>query len=86
MIAVIIILKANQGVVHKPLSFNLNHMFSSSTTWDRNTTHPKFNPTGVRTHDLQIMTVHFQVSNYWSSSFTHEALGTVVCVFELIIF
>ena len=26
---------------------------------DRSTTHPKFGPTGVRTHDLQIMTVHF---------------------------
>ena len=23
------------------------------------TTHPKFDPTGVRTHNLQIMTVHF---------------------------
>ena len=34
-------------------------MFSSSTTWDRSTTHPKFDPTGIRTHDLQIMTVHF---------------------------
>ena len=28
------------------------------TTWDRSTTHPKFDPTGVQTHDLQIMTVH----------------------------
>ena len=36
-----------------------NDVFSSSTTWDRSTTHPKFNLTGVRTHDLQIMTVHF---------------------------
>ena len=36
-----------------------DYMFSSSTTWDRTTTHPKFDPTGVRTHDLQIMTVHF---------------------------
>ena len=26
---------------------------------DRRTTHPKFDPTGVQTHDLQIMTVHF---------------------------
>ena len=34
-------------------------MFSSNATWDRSTTHPKFDPTGVRTHDLQIMTVHF---------------------------
>ena len=33
-------------------------MFNSSTTWDRSTTHPKFDPTGVRTHDFQIMTVH----------------------------
>ena len=35
-------------------------MFSSSTTWDRSTMHPKFDPTGARTHDLQIMTVHFK--------------------------
>ena len=34
-------------------------MFSLSTTWDRSTTHPKFDLTGVQTHDLQIMTVHF---------------------------
>ena len=34
-------------------------MFSSSTTWDRSTMHPKFDLTGVRTHDLQIITVHF---------------------------
>ena len=33
--------------------------FSSSTTWDRSTTQPKFDPTRVRTYDLQIMTVHF---------------------------
>ena len=35
------------------------NMFNSSTTWDRSTTHPKFDPTRVRSHDLQIMTVHF---------------------------
>ena len=34
-------------------------MFSSSTTWGRSTMHPKFDPTGVRTHDLRIITVHF---------------------------
>ena len=33
-------------------------IFSSSTTWDRSTTNPKFDSTGVRTHDLQIMTLH----------------------------
>ena len=33
-------------------------MFSSSTTWDRSTMHPNFDPKGVRIHDLQIMTVH----------------------------
>ena len=33
-------------------------MFGSSTTWDRSTTHSKFDPTRVQTHDLQIMTVH----------------------------
>ena len=46
-----------------------HNMFGSSTTWDRSTTHPKFDPTGIRTHDLQIMTVHFmslgcRLSNY----------------------
>ena len=25
----------------------------------RSTTHPKFDPTGIQTHDLQIMTAHF---------------------------
>ena len=34
-------------------------LFSSCMTWDRSTTHPKFDPIGVRTHDLQIMAVHF---------------------------
>ena len=34
-------------------------IFGSSMTLDRSTTHPKFDPTGVRTHDLQIMTVYF---------------------------
>ena len=29
-------------------------IFDLSTTWDRSTMHPKFSPTGVRTHDLQI--------------------------------
>ena len=33
------------------------YTFDSSTTWDRTTTHPKFD--WVRTHDLQIMTAHF---------------------------
>ena len=26
--------------------------------WDRSTTHPKFDPTGVQTHDLQKSTLH----------------------------
>ena len=29
-----------------------NDRFSSSTTWDRSTTHPKFDATGVQTHDF----------------------------------
>ena len=37
-----------------------NHLvISDFTTYNRITTHPKFNPTGVRTHGLPIMTVHF---------------------------
>ena len=35
------------------------YFFGSSPTQCRSTTHPKFDPMGVRTHDLQIMTVHF---------------------------
>ena len=37
-------------------------IFGSSTTWDRSTTHPKFAPARVQTHDLQIMTVHFHAT------------------------
>ena len=49
---------------HSPCESMMNtivvhYMFSLSTTWDRSTMHSKFDPTGVRTHDLQIMTVHF---------------------------
>ena len=37
------------------------NVFGSSTIWDRSTMHPKFDVTGVWTHNynLQIMTVHF---------------------------
>ena len=42
-------------------------MFSSSTTWDRSTMHPKFDPTGFRTHDLQIMIVHFMSLRHLST-------------------
>ena len=38
---------------------HLHFYFGTSTTWDRSTTHLKFDPTGVRTNDHQIMTVHF---------------------------
>ena len=37
----------------------LYYIFGSSTTWDKSTTHPKFDQTWARTHDLQIMTAHF---------------------------
>ena len=37
----------------------IKDIFISSMTKDRSTKQPKFNLTGVRTHDLQIMTVHF---------------------------
>ena len=33
--------------------------FGSSRTYDRSITHPKVDLTEVRTHDLQLMTVHF---------------------------
>ena len=32
---------------------------SSYLKFGSSTTHPKFDPTGVQTHDLQIMTIHF---------------------------
>ena len=34
-------------------------IFLDQVWQDTSTTHPKFDPTGVRTYDLQIMTVHF---------------------------
>ena len=40
-------------------NYSFHYIFSSSTTYDRSTMHPKLDPTGVQTHDLQIMTVHF---------------------------
>ena len=40
----------------------LYFIISSSTTNDRSTTHPKFNPTGVRIHDLQIIMGIFYVT------------------------
>ena len=38
-------------------------ILGSSTTQDRSTMHPEFNLNGVRTYDLQIMTVHFMSPN-----------------------
>ena len=32
--------------------FSQNYIFGSSTTYDRSMKHPKFDPTGVQTHDL----------------------------------
>ena len=46
----------------------VNYIFSSSTTWDRSTMHPKFDLTRVRTHDLQVMTVHFM--SLWRPALT----------------
>ena len=34
-------------------------IFGTSTTLERSTTHPKFDPTGIGTHDLHIMKIHF---------------------------
>ena len=45
------------------------YIFGSSTTQDRSTTHPKFDPIGVRTHDLQIMTVQFMSQTHSSMSY-----------------
>ena len=41
------------------LSLYLHDIFGSRTTYGRSTTYPKFDLTGARTHDLQIMTAHF---------------------------
>ena len=43
----------------------LASIFGSSTTSDRSTMHPKFNPTRVATRDLQIMTTY--ISCYWDA-------------------
>ena len=45
-------------------------VFDSSTSWDRSTTHHKFDPTRVRAHDLQIMTQH------WGTCSNHSAIRT----------
>ena len=39
------------------LSIDVDFWFKLNS--DRSTTHPKFNPTRIQTHDLQITTVHF---------------------------
>ena len=44
-----------------PIIVYRNMFFSSSTTWERSTMHLKFDLTGIRTHDLQIMIVHFML-------------------------
>ena len=41
-----------------------DYLFGTSMTKDRSTMHPKFDLTGVRTHDLQIMTVNL-ISTYF---------------------
>ena len=39
------------------------NILGSSTTSDRRTMHPKFDLTGLRTRDLQVITVHFTISS-----------------------
>ena len=59
------------------LSNCVNIMFfsGSSTTEDRSTEHPKFNLTGVRTHDLQVMDSTFHVPE--TLALTTEPSGTI---------
>ena len=42
-----------------PLSAKSSSILLFKYDLDRSTTHPEFNQTGVRTHDLQIMTAYF---------------------------
>ena len=51
---VVLILVHNLICLH-----TVNDNFGSSTTYDRSSTYLKFDPTRVRTHDFQIMTVQF---------------------------
>ena len=57
--------------VKEKRAFIEKNMLSSSTTWGRSTTHPKFDSTGVRTHDLQIMTVYFMSLKNSHFTFLH---------------
>ena len=50
----------NHWAIRK-LVVNIYKNFGSSTTWNRSTTHPKFDLTTVQTHDLQIITAHFML-------------------------
>ena len=49
----------------------------SSTTEDRSTMHPKFNLNGIRTHDLQIMTVHFMSLRHLLEPLGHQWLTQI---------
>ena len=50
--------KQSLNIIHC-FSISLYDIFGSSMIQGRSTMHPKFDLSGVRTHDLQIMTVHF---------------------------
>ena len=43
------------------LAIDIFAVHQSKKDLDRRTEHPRFDLTGVRTHDLHIMTVHFMV-------------------------
>ena len=50
--------QSGASTLHCEINVNANlysDIVGSSTTWDRSTTHPKFDPVRVRTHDFQII-------------------------------
>ena len=54
------------------------YILDSSTTWDRSNTHPKFDPTGVWTHDIQIKTVHYMSLRCMLSAISDLAMKFLV--------
>ena len=56
--------KFNQNNILQKFSFKLilQYYFCFSSDLDKSTSYPMFDLNGVRTHDFQIMTVHFHVT------------------------
>ena len=53
---------------------------TTTNDWERSTKHPKFDPTGVRTHDLQIMTAHFMSLRSKTIVFYDQQHFALICL------